>query len=374
MIQDPIYQLEGKALKNGWVIGKMFKPGPDATGGNFSVSYIVDAGAKKGFLKAFDFRVPGNVTDKAEFLRYMSNLYIFERDLLDYCKTCKISMVVTSIYHGEIEEPSAPLGSIFYIVFELADGDSRRQASLKNHRDYIWCYRALHHMAIALGGLHRNKVFHQDIKPSNLLVFDGGLENKLGDLGRSHAETLISPIASLKAPGDLKYAPPEQLYMYIPADDYSRRASGDLYLLGSMLFFFFTGNMLTPALLSYLMDEHRPLSQRTGVGWTGNGRDVLPYIEEAYARCVVALEDALMTEVPAHLHQKLIPETVAVFKMLTNPAPELRGHPQNRANVNSNNFGVERFVSVFDRLGRHAAVMGKRNAEGAQQRQEKAAS
>jgi hypothetical protein len=133
MKQDPIYELEGKSLGDGWTVGPMFKPGPDATGGNFSVSYVVDAGSRKGFLKAFDFRVPGHITDKAAYLRYMSNLYIFERDLLDYCKQCKISKVVTSIHHGEIDEPSAPLGSIFYIVFELADGDSRRQASLKNH-------------------------------------------------------------------------------------------------------------------------------------------------------------------------------------------------------------------------------------------------
>jgi len=219
-------------------------------------------------------------------------------------------------------------------------------------------------MAIALGGLHKNKVFHQDIKPSNLLVFKGGEENKLGDLGRSHAETLISPIASMKAPGDLKYAPPEQLYMYVSADDFERRAAGDLYLLGSMLFFFFCGHMLTPALLSFLADEHRPLNARTGQGWRGNGRDVIPYLEDAYARCIVELENALNAEVPAHLRTKLIPETISVFRMLTNPAPELRGHPLNRAGRNANNLGIERFVSIFDRLGRYAGLMGSANAKG----------
>lgn len=374
MQQDPIYELEGTQLKDGWVVGKQFQPRPDGTGGAFSVSYRAKNGEIEGFLKAFDFRLGSDVVDKARALQHMSNMYVFERDLLDLCRDRRIRKVVTSVSYGEITADRAPLGVIFYIIFELADGDSRAQQSMAQHRDYEWCYRALHHMAIALQGLHGNEVYHQDVKPSNVLVFNNGLENKLSDFGRSHANTLNSPIASLYTPGDLKYSPPEQLYKYCPAEDREKRVCGDLYLLGSMIFFFFTGNMLTPVMLSRMAEEHRPLNRRTGVGWTGDSAQVLPYLQAAYGEAVAMLEECLRAEVPERLQQKLIPDTLAVFKMLTDPVPGKRGHKVNRARKNEDSLALNRFVSVFDRLALTATLMKHRDAKDTRQRPSQTAS
>jgi eukaryotic-like serine/threonine-protein kinase len=366
MDSDPIYHLQGTKLDGGWTVGRRIQPSLASTGGNFSVAYLVThSDGTEGFMKAFDFRQALRQADKAAALQQMSSMYVYERDLLEYCRIRKIQKVVTSVSHGEISSIGAPLETIFYIVFELADGDARRQISTSKKMDYVWTYRAMHNVSVALAGLHANGVYHQDVKPSNVLVFKGGVESKLGDLGRSHSAELRSPIEKLVAPGDLTYAPPEQLYGYCVDEDRLKRITGDLYLLGSLIYFMFVGVMLTPAILEGLKPELRPFNPRSRLGWQGSGKDVLPYLEASFAEAIGVLQRALEDQIPPQFAQRFIPETVALFRMLADPNPEKRGHPRARLVAHGNPYGLERFISTLDRLAEAATILRKRDADKA---------
>jgi serine/threonine protein kinase len=215
-------------------------------------------------------------------------------------------------------------------------------------------------MAVSLQSLHSNDVYHQDVKPSNVLIFKAGKENKLADFGRSHSDQIISPIAKLPIPGDPKYAPLEQIYGYAPIDDRYRRISGDLYLLGSMIYFLFTGNMLTPAIVMRLAPEHRPFDKSTGTGWSGLGRDVIPYLQDSFAHALADLEIALRSDIPEALQAKFVPETVGLLRMLSDPDPMVRGYRAAKLPVHRDQLSLERFVSVFGRLSLGAKTLGRR--------------
>jgi eukaryotic-like serine/threonine-protein kinase len=142
--------------------------------------------------------------------------------------------------------------------------------------------------------LHFRKIHHQDVKPSNVLVFDGAAFSKLADFGRAHCIGLAAPHDELDVPGALSYAPPEQLYGFGLPDRVEGRRAADLYLLGSMLFFLFDGFPLTTATLRHLAPEHRPSLNGIMDGhWTGNFTDILPYYREAYRIALAEFAEVL---------------------------------------------------------------------------------
>lgn len=53
--ENAAYALTGTTLKNGWLVKKIIEPKPGATGGNFSVCYIVTRDGQEAFLKALNF-------------------------------------------------------------------------------------------------------------------------------------------------------------------------------------------------------------------------------------------------------------------------------------------------------------------------------
>jgi hypothetical protein len=73
-----------------------------SSGGMFSVPYLVEDGnGKKHFLKAFDFSdafQPGR--DVIKILQQLTSAYEHERDILEHCKSRRLSRVVTAITHG----------------------------------------------------------------------------------------------------------------------------------------------------------------------------------------------------------------------------------------------------------------------------------
>jgi serine/threonine protein kinase len=172
---------------------------------------------------------------------------------------------------------------VFFLLFELADGDVRKHVVSNNCFDCVWTIRTLHHIAVGISQLHVQGIYHQDIKPSNVLVFEQQQTSKLADLGRAHCKTIEAPHDLHFIPGVRSYAPPEQLYNFQITDRDHARAASDLYLLGSMAYFLFSGVMLTPSIVSRLRPEHRPpmLAHDDG-GWRGYFEDVLPFLRAAY--------------------------------------------------------------------------------------------
>lgn len=338
---NPAEQLKGLVLVNGWRVKKKHTPSTGATGGTFSVGYVVEGpSGERGFLKAFDFfsRI-SDWADPARELPPLLDAYNFERDLLALCNGKRLKRVVRALDSGAVTVSTDPqLGAVCvvqYLIFELAEGDVRKQLDFTNRFDLAWATRALHHIAGGLNQLHRLGAVHQDLKPSNVLMFEKRTSNKISDLGRAAVRGQSSPHYDQSPAGDPEYAPPEYWYGEQPADWHSRRAGCDAYLLGSMIVFFFSQTSMTALLKAFLEPQFRPDS------WGDSYPQLLPHLYHAFEQAL----DAFSKQVPPQLRS----EIVEMVRQLCDPDPSNRGHPLDRRML-GNKSSLERYVSKFDLL------------------------
>ena len=335
----PAEMLAGKTLEGGWTVGDRIELGPDPTGGNFSVSYTV-ASQEKGnaFLKALDYSGAFLADDPARELQRMTQAYNFERDVVAACHG--MDRVVRAITDGKIRVEGAEAGGIVeYIIFELADGDVRNHLAQIGDFELAWRMRCLHHVATGLKQLHSAGIAHQDLKPSNVLVFSRRI-SKVGDLGRAAVRGQEAPHEDCECAGDLSYGPPELLYGFVDPDWTKRRLGCDAYLLGSMVFFMFSAVSATALLMGQLTGEHRWGS------WGGTYDEVLPYLREAFNH-VLEMFSSQVANV------KLRTELTSLVRELCDPDPNVRGDPKNRQR-GANPFSMERYLTRFDVLARRA--------------------
>ena len=267
----PAALLEGLTLAGGWTVGAKIARSSAATGGCFSESYAVSRDGQHAFLKALDYSVALQQKDQVAALQELTAAYLHERRLLERCTADRLSHVVMALDFGEVEVPDqGPLSRVQYLILERADGDVRAHLDTLNALDLAWSLRSLHHAAVGLQQLHRRNIYHQDTKPSNVLVFPGG-DRKIGDLGRATHQGYAAAHDGLVVPGDPTYAPPELLYAYVLPDEARRRMACDMYLLGSLLVFFFIRMGMTPAWGAGLHSSLYP------VNWQGRFDEVLPH-------------------------------------------------------------------------------------------------
>ena len=333
-------RLEGFDLDGGWTIDDKIVPAEGMTGSNFSIGYSAQrSDGVPGFVKVLDISRAALAPDPARTLEAITVAFNFERDLVKQCS--HMSRVVSALSEGTVRDDSqvGPGEVAQYIVFEMAESDLRAKVQLSRDFDLAMEMRALHNVATGLAQLHASFIAHQDLKPSNVLVFDNGL-SKVGDLGRSFSVDHSGPHDELAKPGDPAYCPPEQLYGYSPEDWKDRRFSSDLYQLGSLVVFVFTGMSVTR-----LLHDHIPEIHRHGT-WTDTYESVLPYLHE-YFRIMVERVSTRMPEI-------IRPELVLAVTQLCRPDPARRGHPRNHAIKNP--YGLERYVSLFDRLAVKAEI------------------
>jgi eukaryotic-like serine/threonine-protein kinase len=180
--------------------------------------------------------------DPARALEAMTQAYNFERDLMAKCGEKHMDRVVRAIASGTLRIEGAPAGGVveYLLILELADYDVRAHLARLGEIELAWILRSLHHIATGLKQLHSAGIAHQDLKPSNVLIFNQDT-SKVADLGRASYLGHTAPHDELSWAGDISYAPPELLYGYVHTDWRTKRFGGDLYLLGSMVVFFFTG-------------------------------------------------------------------------------------------------------------------------------------
>jgi serine/threonine protein kinase len=338
---NPAESLLGMTLEGDWKVIDIIKKKPEDTGGHFSVCYIVEKNKKKAFLKAIDLTDAAKQPDSIVVLNHMTTAFIFERDLLYKCKENHLSKIVAPLAHGQVSfSEQSPYFTVYYIIFEMADANLRNQIAKMQKFDLAWILRSLHHTAVALEQLHKSGIAHQDLKPSNVLIFNK--ESKVGDLGRSSDINIPSANDKYSVPGDMTYAPFE-LFYGINTGDFQFRYASDLFHLGSLVFFYFL-HVNLQQIISIEMKNHDIFKNLTLSDFYAD----LPYFQDGFTYAL----DILHNEISKY-STELSNEIIPLVKMLCEIDPKNRGHNTNRR-IKINQYSLERFISEFDLIAKKA--------------------
>ena len=329
-------RLEGKKISHWKIIEKRIKDKNDSSG-CFSSCYIVEnENGEKAFLKAFNyyyvFGAPN--TNSMDLLKMMSQNFTYERDLLKYCEDSKMKRVVTAIETGEYKEE----GEIFpvpYIVFEIAEGSLKTINNLLEP-DLSWKLIAFHGALLGLSELHSAKIVHQDIKPSNILIF-GKNYSKISDLGSATQFENDSNWNTDNHMGDMRYAPIELIYGYFSSDWNTRRFGADLFMMGGILVYMISGVNYLSLLVSNLPDSIKPHN------YEGTYKEIIPYVMQSY----YLVMDQIGNDIPIQIRRDLI----EILQQLCHPVPEERGNP-NGLKVTIPKYSLVRYISIVDRLSK----------------------
>ncbi len=331
--------LKGKTTPAGWLIGDPVSFAADHTGGYFSNCHYVSRDGQRAFLKALDIEK----FDITQLMGVMSG-FQYESDLLGVCKDKRLNRVVQVLESDKIERDptaSAVLRYVPFLVFELADGDIRNTVDVSASVTNQWRFYVLHQTTLALLQLHGQSIAHQDLKPSNVLVFpDARL--KLGDLGRSSLRGFPAPHDSLPRPGAANYAPFEQRYGDVPSDWVERRLSSDVFHLGSLAVFAFTNICLPEYVMGKLADPYRPEN------WGAPYAEVMPYIQAALTQSIHEIAD----DFPDQFRNDL----VALVLDLCHPESARRGRSDDKSKASVGLLWLQRYASRFDILEKTARV------------------
>lgn len=347
-IQHAAWNLQGKTTAAGWLVAERVENGrskPDAkTGGTFSVGYRVEKQGAIAFMKVFDvISAFGPGKDLAMEIGRITGEYNHEKALLDLCTTGRLSRVVKILDHGTFQTPfplpfdpdyTVPL---HYIIFERADaGDIRDVFNEYDQINDAVKLDYLHHVAVAIQQIHQRQVSHQDIKPSNVLIFkQNGEGAKLADFGRAVKKGVPSPHDSQLIMGARNYAPPEQLYGHEAPDWRNKREAADLYNFGSLVAFLFSGTNTTAGILGRMAENLQPGS------WTGVYEDILPMVQTAYAEYLASIRTAFPEWARDQLGQ--------IVMLCCEPDVYRRGDPKARAQ-HDKPLGVDRFIARLNML------------------------
>jgi serine/threonine protein kinase len=326
-------RLEGKTVGRWTVMKRKLKLPGDASG-HFSSCYeVVDREGNMAFLKAFNYLYAFHeMTGSADTLKLMTENFTYERDLLLLCSNQKMRRVVTAIDSGEYREPSE-IVPVPYLVFEIADGDLK---SFLSTADLPWRLQAFHGALVGVDQLHRIKIVHQDIKPSNILIF-GKRVSKISDLGSATQFGNRSNWEVPQHPGDMRYAPVELLYRHFSPHWETRRFGADLFMLGGLLTYLIADTNF----LSLMYSQLQPHQRHDVFG--GTFEQALPFLMNAY--------HLTLPQIKPLIPDFICNELSAIIAELSHPDPDKRGNPRSLPGTH-NRFSLERYVSVIDRLSK----------------------
>ena len=340
--------LPGQTINGRWKVGAASgTTDPNATGGFFSRTfYCTDVTTGKPvFLKVVDVfkaitRYNGTMPI-AEILVKIGQEHKFESNLMEECKEARLRRVVIALDSGDTTIPGYS-GPVMFLVFELAKGDTHKikdetpALAIQRNSDKWWL-DTLHCVATGLFQLHGKLIAHQDVKPSNILFFTE-LDAKIADLGRAVKKD--KPNGNQLKSGDINHSPPEIYYGMRPSEWGVRYLAVDLYMLGNLLYFHFSGGLtMTNALFSRLEPTFGP---HTGVSF----KDALPALEEAFGRVIVDFRDNRVN----HLPVKAADGLTDVLIQLCQPNPEKRGHPRDHAIKHGPRYSTQRYISRFNAI------------------------
>lgn len=336
-----VHDLIGKTLNTGWTVTEKVKSKPGSSGGSFSVCYLAEKDGTIGFLKALNVLSFLN-DDDIDFTKAMAdtlNTFNFEKEILEKCGNKNLSKVSKLLDAGSQNIQGYIINNVNYLIFEKADDDVRNHLNFSNSIDLAWKLRSLHNIAVGIKQLHGIDISHQDLKPSNVFVFNNEI-SKIGDLGRALSDTILGPHSNRNFAGDSRYAPPEVFHRYVLPDWNDKVFAIDCYLLGSMAAFYLTGQSMTALLIKQINPSINIISL--------SFRQALPYWVDAFDNVLANLVDDL-----GDYEEK--EQFVSIVRMLCYPDPKSRGHYKN-INGNGNSFNMERFVEAFNLMARKAEI------------------
>jgi len=337
----PARALKGLVTESGWQVTEEINQ-KLGSGGNFCCRYNVEsAEGKVGFLKAMDITkaVAGGIRE----IQNLANQYVFEQDILYYCKKRKMTKVVTPLDAGEIQVPNfkPPLNTVYYVIFEKADGDLRQEHFDVPQKSWLSAFKALHHVSIGAHQLHQAGIAHQDIKPSNVLRFKGS-ESKISDLGRVTDASGKSPFNAMDFTGDRSYAPPEIEFGFTPGE-FVDRYYADIYMLGSLAY-----HLVCDAQMAYVLyDETKKINP---IIRTQSYQDALPFMHTAFSTILQRYQ----RDCTSMFGHEIAKQLRAIVAEMCNPDISKRGAP-NRTNK-ALQLSMNRYVGKFATLVRTAIV------------------
>jgi serine/threonine protein kinase len=188
-------------------------------------------------------------------------------------------------------------------------------------------------------------IAHQDLKPSNVLMFDGTeddlLETKIADLGRASRDGVSAVHDVSNVAGAYAYSPPELLYGQVAIDFYERRQSCDLYQMGCLIAFVLAATSVN--------DEWNSLLSPGQVWrvWGGTYADIYPTIRRAM--------DDVFDLVESRLDGSIRDEVGRLVRDLCDPDPRTRGSRLRAASRNPR-LVLTRLVTRLDVLEKRAEI------------------
>lgn len=329
-------RLEGKKVGKWNVLVKRIKDDSDNSG-YFSTCYTVeDEQGNKAFLKAYNYQYAFGArrASSADVLKQMTENFTYERDLLEFCKENRMRRVVTAIDSGEYREPNEVL-PVPYLVFEMASGSLKTINFIANP-DLAWKLLAFHGALVGLSQLHAAHIAHQDIKPSNILIF-GQNYAKISDLGSATKLENVSNWCQDLHVGDLRYAPIELLYGYCSPNWSTRRYGADLFMMGGLLSYMVTGSNFLSLLVANLPDSMKPFH------FGGTYDQVKPHLINAYYKGLQLVSNDIPNSIRTELTQ--------ILGELCNPIPEDRGNPPKLLG-RITQYSLVRYIPKIDRLAK----------------------
>lgn len=242
--------------------------------------------------------------------------------------------------------------TVRFLVLELADNALDEVMVRRNAFDWPTRLRLYRHVVAAVHQMHLTKVVHRDIKSANGLMFATATTQpvvKLGDLGRSRdcgAASSMSPAAYVMGRGDPSFAPPE-FFWHLGVDNSVSFRRADLYMLGSILFEFATGQGITAVALP---DWLSIANQATTLSEADRPKEFKARIGGLRSRYKAAL-DLLESELPAPIRVS----GVELVKQLCDPDPAAREH-RLRAERKTPDWGLEWVFRRVDILSKSLSV------------------
>ncbi|WP_083184980.1 protein kinase domain-containing protein [Pseudomonas floridensis] len=352
VLDTPATRLEGLELADGWVVEELLACGrasSDSSGGTYSVSYRVRKGDSVAFLKALDLDSVIKNEGEEDFLRSINRAtraFGDEKLLNELCAKTKMRQIVTILGHGDVKvdrKPDDHMPRVAYLILELADGgDVRSQIAQTSTDDYAKKFSYLKDVMLGIGQLHDQGISHQDLKPSNVMVFSVA-GAKVGDLGRATVQGYGNgAFEQCCIAGDFSYAPPEQLYGNVPEEWIDRRQRADLYQFGSLMAFLLFGvtvnTMIKELLPAAIGPKHWFPEQGGGSSYT----QALPYLEGAFFEGLESRRTAL----PTWAADKVI----SLITQCSHPDYSKRGAKQILGKGDQLGLGLNRFVSALENL------------------------